>query len=585
MDAADLKQMLELLDGKGYKEYLRLRGEYDFPRYRLFVDRVQSDPFAAPSRLRVRVQQSAAGFDPQLYAGRARRVALEDFLARLFSGAIRKHVKGHRGTGKSGLIAVDSGGQEILDRTAAVVGDGFLEIRFVAGLPAAGRRCLGREAAAMLLDEVPHLVDETLFYDAIDAKAAAEHVRSAEDQEWLRGRLAQAGLVAFVADGSILPRASGVSEAPLTGDRVIGFRSPEQLRAGFDLPNRGWTSGMGIPEGVTLIVGGGYHGKSTLLRALELGVYNHIPGDGREAVATRADAVKIRAEDGRQIEKVNIRPFIANLPFGQDTTAFSTDNASGSTSQAANIIEALEAGSRLLLIDEDTSATNFMIRDELMQQLIAKEKEPITPLIDQVHNLYKEHGVSTVLVMGGSGDYFASADTVLAMEDYLPLEVTGPARRLAASRSHVRRSEADGFGELTTRAPLAGGIDPRRGAREKVAAKGLDRIEFGRQSVDVAAVEQLVDPSQTRAIADLVWRARRRGLFDGTATLAETLDRMLAEIEERGLDVIASDTAAAGVLGDAHPGDYALPRRYEIAAMLNRMRSLRVKVRTLPGES
>ncbi|MHB8168449.1 MAG: ABC-ATPase domain-containing protein [Thermoleophilia bacterium] len=574
MDAVDLGRMLERLEGKGYKEYHNLGGSHSFSRFTLFIDRVQADPFAAPSRMRVRVAQEIAGFDPQLFSGKVRRVAMQDFLARLFARSIRKNVKGHRGTGKSGFVGIDSGGQEILERNAATINERYAEIRFVVGLPAAGRRCLGREAAAVLLDEVPRLVESSLFYDNINREEAAAHVKAAEDQQWLRSRLAREKLVAFVADGSVLPRASGISEAPLAGDRAVGFRSPPELRVGFDLPNRGWTSGMGIPAGVTLIIGGGYHGKSTLLKALERGVYCHVTGDGREVVATRDDAVKIRAEDGRRVEKVNISPFISNLPFGQDTSAFSTENASGSTSQAANIIEALEAGSRLLLIDEDTSATNFMIRDELMQRLISKDKEPITPLIDQVHNMYKEHGVSTVLVMGGSGDYFDVADTVLAMEDYQPRVVTAQARAVASSRPGRRRSEAAVFGPLTARVPLAGGLNPRRGPREKVSARGLGTIEFGRQTVDLAAVEQLVDPSQTSAIGDLVWSAHRRGLFDGKATLGQVLDRMLAEVEEGGLDVIAP-VFGPSAEGGAVAGDYALPRRYEIAAMLNRLRSLK----------
>ena len=101
---------------------------------------------------------------------------------------------------------------------------------------------------------------------------------------------------------------------------------------------------MGIRKGITLIVGGGYHGKSTLLKALEAGVYNHIAGDGREFVITDDTAFKLRAEDGRSITGVDISPFIKNLPNKKDTVHFSTEDASGSTSQAANLMEALESG-------------------------------------------------------------------------------------------------------------------------------------------------------------------------------------------------------------------------------------------------
>lgn len=570
MDASSLKQALARLDGRGYKAYGQLKGAYAFPRFDLFIDRVQADPFAAPSRLRARVKQETAAFPPALFSNRVRRIALEDFIARAFDAAAHRLVKGRRGTGKSGYVGIDSGGQEILERTAVAVGDDYVEARFMAGLPAEGRRCLGGEAAAILLEEVPALVNASLLTGSLDPAAMAVHVAAAEDQEWLRLRLKEMGLVAFVADGAVLPRASGVSDAPLAGRQVISFEAPPELRVEVELPHGGRVAGMGIPEGVTLIVGGGYHGKSTLLRALELGVYAHIPGDGRELVVTRIDAVKIRAEDGRRVERADISPFIRNLPFGTGTRAFSTDNASGSTSQAANIIEALEAGSRLLLIDEDTSATNFMIRDELMRQLITSDREPITPFIDQARNLFREHGVSTVLVMGGSGAYFAVADTVIAMDGYRPAVVTARARALAAGS--LRTGPTAAFGPLTPRVPLPGGIDPRRGSRTKVAARGVDSLVFGRQHIDLAFVEQLVDPSQTRAIGAMLLYSRQKGYFDGEADLAGILDLLLAGIDRAGLDSLAGDDFGAG----GHPGDFARPRRYEVAAALNRLRSLSV---------
>lgn len=580
MDADSLKKKLEKINGRGYKAYRQLRGSYDFPGFSLHVDHVQGDPFATPSRLRVRVAQEEAGFARDMHDGRVRRVALEDYLARAFSAAVGRYVKGRRGTGKSGLVAIDSGGQEILERTAVTVTDGYVEARFVAGLPAAGRSCLGREAVAMLTGEVPAVVSDALFLEALDERALREHIEAAEDQAWLRQQLRPMGLVAFVADGASLPRASGISDGPLTGGEVVRFRSPAELSSEVELPNQGRVTGMGVPEGITLIAGGGFHGKSTLLEALERGIYDHIPGDGRELVVTREDAVKIRAEDGRRVEKVDISPFIDNLPLGRDTRAFSTENASGSTSQAANIIEAMEVGCRLLLIDEDTSATNFMIRDELMQQLVAGDKEPITPFIDQVRNLKREYTVSTLMVMGGSGDYFETADTVIVMEEYLPQVATARAREIIATRRDIRASEGgESFGPLTPRAPQARGIDPRRGRREKAGAKGLMTVEFGRQQVDLSSVEQLVDISQTRAIAQMIRHALRRGWFDGGSSLEQIVTRALAEVESQGLGIISPYGEARDREppdGPAHPGDYALPRAFELAAALNRLRSLTV---------
>ncbi|MHB1002934.1 MAG: ABC-ATPase domain-containing protein [Thermoleophilia bacterium] len=594
-----MKKLLAGIDGRGFKAYRQVKGRYRFPGFLLFIDHVQSDPFAAPSRMRVRVSQERAGFDPALFAGPVRRVACEDLLARACAAAIRKHVRGNRGTGKSGFFGVDSGGQEVLERTAAVAEEDWVEIRFVAGLPADGRRCRAGDAIEMLFDELPRIVASTLLADAHDPDVLRRHVECVEDQEWLRGRLEQLGLVAFLADGSVLARSSGVSDHPLEGGRVVALKAPPELRVAVDFPNQGRVEGLGIPPGVTLIVGGGYHGKSTLLRAVERGVYSHVPGDGRERVVTRGDAVKIRAEDGRRVEKVDISPFIDNLPFAADTRAFSTDNASGSTSQAANIIEALEAGCRLLVLDEDTSATNFMIRDELMQRLIAREREPITPFIDQVRALYDQLGVSTILVMGGSGDYFEVADTVIAMENYEPRIVTEEARRIIASRRDKRRQEGAGsFAGAARRVPQPASIDPRRGRREKIAARGTRQLVFGRESIDLAAVEQLVDPSQTRAIGAMVRYGLGQGCIDGGRSIGEVLDCLLADVAQWGLDVIAPVADATGVPGSnstpegepgpagvragadrPHPGDYALPRRHELAATLNRLRSLRVELK------
>ena len=571
LSSSVLESRLRQIGGRGYKSYQAICGEYDFPSFRLFIDHVQSDPFAPPSRLRARVPQDRARFPPSLYKNRIRTTALADLITRGFAASIRRYVRGGRGTGRSGVVTVDVAGQEILERASCCLNEDFVEIRFCVGLPAAGRRCLGREALAIFFDELPQLVQSSLLYSAYDPQVVERHVATAEDQERLRGELVARKLVAFIANGSILPRASGVSDRPLKGRNVIPFISPTELEVRLMAPNRGQVAGMGIPEGVTIVVGGGYHGKSTLLAAVARGVYNHVPGDGREYVVSRADVVKIRAEDGRRVEKVNISPFISNLPFAQDTTSFATDNASGSTSQAANIVEAIEYGTSLLLMDEDTCATNFMIRDSRMQHLVPKEKEPITPFLDQVRNLYNEHGISTIIVMGGCSDYFDVADMVIAMDYYLPRVLTDQARHIAKERPSHRVNESGGsFGDIGCRVPLPQSISAQRGARVKVAAKGLHSIQFGYQAIDLGCVEQLVDTSQTRAIGDMIVYALRRGYIDGKTCLARLLDRLFQDIEDKGLDVISP-------FYGQHPGDYALPRRQEVAAALNRLRSLEVR--------
>ena len=563
-----LRGDLRRLDGKGYGAYKDLRGAYDFSRYALFVDHVQGDPFAAPSLLRVRVPQRVAQFPADLFANRPRRIGLEDYLTRSFGAACRAHRRPSRGSGKSGEVFTAHCSQELLERTACRVNAEHVELRFFLGLPAFGRRIAGRQAEEMLFQDLPKIVSAALLYSSLPAAEVRRHVETAQDAEALREGLAHQKVVAFIADGSVLPRESGVSDQPLRGE-VVPFDSPPSLRVDLEVPNCGQLSGLGIPEGVTLVVGGGYHGKSTLLNAIARGVYDHIPDDGREYVVARSDTVKIRAEDGRFIEKVDISPFIGNLPFGQDTRAFSTPNASGSTSQAANIIEALEAGARVLLLDEDTSATNFMIRDQRMQALVAKEKEPITPLVDTIRALYEERGVSSVLVMGGSGDYFEVADTVIMLDCYHPLDVTERARELAREHPTGRRVEFEGhFTDLRTRIPLAHGVRARRGNRVKIKARGEERISFGREQIDLSAVEQIAEQSQVRACGWIIYQAAER-LFDGKRSLSEILDLIEKELDEKGLEAMLPNLAP----------DFARPRRHELAAALNRLRSLQVTQR------
>ncbi|MBU1986734.1 MAG: ABC-ATPase domain-containing protein, partial [Proteobacteria bacterium] len=344
----------------------------------------------------------------------------------------------------------------------------------------------------------------------------------------------------------------------------IPFVAPESLACTLVLPNRGKVRGMGIPRGVTLIVGGGFHGKSTLLHALERGVYNHIPGDGRELVATDPSAVKVRAEDNRVVSNIDISPFIDRLPFARNTTGFSTENASGSTSQAANIIEALEDDAALLLIDEDTSATNFMIRDERMQRLVVREKEPITPFLFRVREMYHVLGVSTILVMGGSGDYFAVSDTVIMMDSYRPEDVTLKAQALV-DREQVQEKPGDlpPIVRKSARRPDAGRLNPVRGKKDVyIETRGIDTLLYGRHEIDLSKVEQLIDIGQTRAIG-LIIHYYARNYADRAENLTEGLRLALKDVEEKGLDI----------LSPWKTGTLALPRLHEVAAAINRIRA------------
>jgi predicted ABC-class ATPase len=556
-----LQATLDRIGRRGYGAYKDLQGTYDLGGFTLFIDRVQRDPFAPPSLVRVRTRENR--FDPALFENPVRRVAFEDFLTRSVEAVIREVVRGDRGSGGSGRVEIQRPSQIVLPRTSMVVTPEHVEARLAVGLPARGRTVDARAARTVLLEELPEVVRRALAPGGVDTEKARLHVETVQDAEYLRDLLPSLNLVAFVADGSVLPRESGASDRPLR-EGVVPFEVPEELRVSVELPNRGEVSGMGVPEGVTLVAGGGFHGKSTLLSALSWGVYDHVPGDGREYVVTRPDAVKIRAEDGRGVAGVDISAMIGELPGGKSTANFSTPNASGSTSQATNIAEALEVGTSLLLVDEDTSATNFMIRDERMRELV--HKEPISPFIDLVRPLHRTLGVSTVVVVGGVGDYLDVADRVMLMEDYEPSDAT-PRARAVTSKFPPRAP----LGHKEMRQPRGrrvrpSSIDLRRGRRETARGRGLNTIELGRERVDLSYLEQLAEAGQTETIARLIGKVVTAGK---SRRIKEVVKEALASISENGLDSLGNFKG--------HPGELSLPRAQELAAAINRIRSLEVR--------
>ena len=582
--SAELAETLDQLDGRGYKAYRDIEGAWQFSDFRLFVDRVQSDPFAAPSKLRVRVDFDVAELPEHVRSNRVREIASVSWLARAFRRAIRDVRPARTGTGNGGLISIDAGGPEVLERTAVVFGESFVEARIEVGLPAAGRRALGRAATRLLVEILPRIV-ALAWIDRSDVHEydLRNFIDCIENQEAVRGVLADRDLVAFIGEGAVLPRESGASERPMSAEQAVPFDSPAAFRVEIEVPHadagapgRLWR-GMGVPRGVVLLVGGGYHGKSTLLRALERAVVPHVPGDGRETVVTDPTLVKIRAEDGRAISGVDIHGFIDNLPLlpgesqPRNTRVFSTPGASGSTSQAASIAEAIEAGATGLLLDEDTSATNLMVRDAEMQALIHPDDEPITPFVDRVRELFDAFGISTVLVTGSSGDYFGVADAIIEMKAYRPRDVTERAKEIAtASRTNPRAEAPPAFRRPLDRAPDPKSFDARRGRRDmKISSRDCEEIVYGTTEIDLRGVEQLFDPSQTRAIGAAIHLAAS-GLMDDGQTLSEVLDALDRFFDDEGLDRLDPYHRP-----ERHPGAYARPRRFEIAAAINRMRTLR----------
>ena len=567
--AEQLRELLKNIDHKGYPAYKQTAGQWQMDGFVLSVDHVQGDPFASPSNVSVIVSGKNAGFPADSYKEVHRRTALEDLLLRNFGRELFAGQTGYAGSGKSGLLATSRPGQEVLKRTAMSVdpAKGTVTARFEVGFPARGRTVTVGPLLEIFDEILPRIVKKVFIYRNIDQGKLLSTMELADDRRALREALEEKHLQAFVANGSILPRESGVSQRPMKD--AIPFVSPESLAVTISLPHRGEVAGMGIREGIFLIIGGGYHGKSTLLSALERGVYDHIAGDGREYVVTRADAMKVRAEDGRSVKSVDVSLFINDLPSGKDTECFSTEDASGSTSQATNIIEAMEMGSSVLLIDEDTCATNFMVRDALMRQVVSDGEESITPFLFRMREMYEKDGISTILVAGSSGSFFTVADAIIQMEEYVPRDVTERAKQAAVE--YFSGEEAP---LLYPYHALKGKRLPqvirewrRPDVRIKTKVLGTDGFCVDKENVELRGLSQIVDREQTAAIAAAL-KLLGMKLFDGKHSLVEAVNALYRRLEKEGLETLCGRTQACGL---------ALPRREEVIGALNRWRRLEIR--------
>nr|CAG8547146.1 9633_t:CDS:10 [Entrophospora candida] len=518
-----LISLLKEINNRPYKQY----------------NRIKVDPFAPPSSVRVRVPQTLAQFPREYLTSKIRNVALCDYLTRhihsvlgnngsLYDEKANKHLTFHQV--KGGEIGIDKPSQHVIQRTSVVADEKWIEARLTVNLPARGRTIKSDIAMQTLVENLPTVIGSTLYYRVLNHGDLRSHIESIEDQEFLRESLKKLGLIAFVRNGAILPRISGASDLPMC--------------VSVELPNQGIIKGMGIPPGITMITGGGFHGKTTLLQALELGIYNHIPGDGREFVVIDKGSVKIRAENGRYVTNTDITPFFEGLPGDKINKCFSTDDASGSTSMAASIQEMLEVGATTILYDEDTCATNFLVKDKIMQELLSVScNEPIIPLIDKIRQLYDELGVSTIIIIGNLASFLNVADLVIIMENYKARDVTAKAKSLA-TQNNSNSSTSDNYGTVTDRIPKINDSMQSKTFR----AKHQHLIEYydtkPPTKLDLSNFEQLVERSQTNLIANEL-------------TLIG-LGSNIINIDDRKL------------------GFYSRARRFETTAALNRLRSAKM---------
>ncbi len=545
-----LTATLKKIEKQNYRAYQQIKGQYDFTDFTLFIDHVQGDPYASASRFRATRAWSLTGLEWLKDESPAFQRAARDFIARSFEQFAKQE----------NTVSIALNGQTVLDSTAVLFTEEGIELRFRVNLPAEGRSVLGKKANSILTFHLPKFIRRATLERELDKEAMVKHCQVVEDQSALREQLEAHNLVAFVANGSVLPRIAGNCDLPMK--EAVEFTAPESLQVTLHAPNKGYVTGLGIPKGITLIVGGGFHGKSTLLNAIERSIYDHIPGDGREYIVTDQKAMKIRSEDGRCVHHLNLSNYINHLPMGKDTADFSTQDASGSTSQAAWLQESIEAGATSLLIDEDTSATNFMIRDERMQALVAKGDEPITPLVDRIGQLRDELDISTIIVMGGSGDYLDVANTVIQMHDYQAVDVTEKAKQVIAQHPTQRHNESEE--SLQTFRPRALNrvalMNILTDGKFRVSAKGKDSLRFGKEFTDLSALEQIESADEVNAIG---W------LWFQLAQLPGWCNNPAKEIEEM-------------LSGEWHAslpkqGDLAKPRTLDVMAALNRMRKSQFK--------
>ncbi|MFB9136878.1 P-loop domain-containing protein [Vibrio olivae] len=540
-----LTAILKKIEKQNYRAYQQIKGQYDFKDFTLFIDHVQGDPYASSSRLRALRPWPLTDLAWLKEKSPAYQVAARDFIARQFANFAKQ----------DNHINIATTGQTVLDNTAILFQESGIELRFRVDLPAEGRSVLGKKALNLLTFHLPKFIRRCTIERELDIEALKHHCEVIEDQEAMRAQLESLQLSAFVANGSILPRAAGNSDLPMKD--AIAFNAPESLSVTLDTPNQGPVTGLGIKKGITLVVGGGFHGKSTLLTAIERSIYNHIPGDGREAIVTNSQAMKIRAEDGRCVHRLNLSNYINHLPHNKQTDDFSTQDASGSTSQAAWLQESIEAGAKALLIDEDTSATNFMIRDERMQALVAKSDEPITPLVDRIGQLRDQFDISSIIVMGGSGDYLDIADTVIQMHDYQAIDVTEKAQQVIAQHPTQRHNECEKpLLDFTPRALNGAAIQKILvEGKYRVTAKGKESLRLGKEFTNLSALEQLESSNQVNAIGWLCFQIAQQPGW--TQNPAEFVERQLHDQWHHQMP---------------EQGDLAKPRVLDVLATLNRMR-------------
>ena len=554
-----LYQKIRSLQGKNYGLYKSLADRsWDFGDFVLEFLHVQGDPYAPASRVMIKASLLMLGFPSEWGGTFERRLALSDYLYRRLSALVREKYPD-----RDAAVVFDTAGPEMLVRNALWVDNGELRACLQVRLPGDGRKIQAEAAAEILTMVLPDLVSAALYNSGESKKDGVEpelveHYRVLAERKEILSQLEERGLCAFVPDGAVLPRASGLSELPMDG--AVPFVAPEEMAVTL-VANGREIRGMGIPKGITVISGGAFHGKSTLLQALTKSV------DGREGIVVSESAVRVGVEDGRSVRGTDLSQFVRDLPGGISTKNFTTACASGSTSEAANLMEAMEAGSDVFLIDEDSSAVNFLIRDVRVRKLLGDDREPLIPLTDRIREIKNR---SFILVAGACGDFLDLADNIIVMASYKAecARINGKNKIVPGLPAFVEPQCRD-FAEYVK--PLLPSLRPASAVERQVKVKisGDTLLQIGFLVSDTSKAGALVDKQQRFGagfmLLNLCQNAASNNDANGEsakATIMERINALCEKIKNVGFRNLPQGLSR----------EMSLPRPIDIACVLYRLR-------------
>ena len=572
-DKKEFYNLMAELDGQPFSEYKQLVGDFDFSRYVLKCTKINltGDEEEHPV-FSVRIPQTIAEVPQYLFDTPVRRTAMEDLLLRRLSSNIESIANyDHNGVARRHIHAA-SPNQKILPRNAVQLTKEYIELYVQITLPVRhmvieGESVIsidGEMVQRIFFDDLPEIISNSILYCNIDTDEADRFVNSMEDSDRLRQHLGASGQISFLAEGALPSRVAG-SDSP-DYERHSAVEIDEDLIEEVEVPHGGTVRGLGIPNGLTLILGESNSGRVDLTDAIAQGIYNHIPGDGRESIVTVADAVSIRSEVGRPVQQVDISAFATALPDGGNPESYSTPSAGSFTSQAASTVEVLEAGARVLVFDEHSSSSTFLSADTRVSPLLGDSSR--NTLAARARQMVDELGISMV-VAGSSlvAEFIPIADKILKVEDFRITDITEEAKALEIVPSAVANDNVN-IGSMLSRSRwiMPSSIDPGIGREDLVIyADDPDFLQFGRSTIDLEAIKQIAAADQARAIGYVLYHAKLRYMDEGYP-MREILDLVDRDLSNEGLNTLARDLR----------GDLARPRRYEVAAALNRLPAFRV---------